>query len=319
MKPLVFIFLLINFSILAQNFDEVDALVTKYPRFSKAEDLAAQINQDFKSDLHKARATFFWLTKNIRYNIKEYNNPVRRRYRIEYASEEEKNYKLQAVKDKLVAAMFLNKTGVCEEYAQSFKKICDLLGIEAEVIKGYTRNSANEIGTTASTTNHAWNAVKINGDWLLLDATWAAGYNNGDKWIREFNDYFFDIPKHKILKTHYADNSLWVLRFGRMSLDEFYQQPIYSPVFLNSKTELISPKTGSIRINSTKDIELKFKNFDTSKLVSYNFEGEKYSYKPIIKTVDGVTTFSIKNPKRNTKMILFINREDALHFKVYVK
>ena len=315
-KQLVLFLLFSSISFFSQNFENIDAKVLKYPRFSKVENLANRIQKDFSKDIDKARAAFFWLTKNIRYNLKELYNPRKRSYRFRYSSEEEKVQKLQAIKDKLIADTFRNKTGVCEEYAQSFKKICDLLDIESKVIKGYVRTDAREIGTLPNSTNHAWNAVKIDGKWMILDATWAAGHEYNGKWIREFNNYFFNMPTHKTFKTHYPKESIWVLRFGRMDLEEFYLQPIYSNTFLGLKTDLISPKTGIINLKSSENIELKFKNLDLNSQIFYTIKGNKYAQKPIIKTENGISTLTLKNPNRNTDLILYINKEDALHFKI---
>ncbi len=318
MKQLLF-FLLISTATFSQGFEKIDAKVLQYPRFSNVDDLANKIESDFSSDVDKVRAAFFWLAKNIRYNLKEYYNPRQRYYRFSYSTEAEKQQKLQAVKDKLIADAFRNKTGVCEEYAQSFKKICDLLNIEAAVIKGNVRTDANEIGKIANTTNHAWNAVKVNGNWIILDATWAAGYEYNGKWIRKFNNYFFNMPKQKMFKTHYPDNNLWVLRFGRMSIQEFYNQPIYSQTFLSLQAELIAPKTGIINLKSSENITLKFKNLNITSLIFYNFKGHKYAQKPTIQTTNGITTLTLKNPNRNADLVLYINKEDALHFKVRVQ
>ena len=314
-----FFFLLISTATFSQNFEKVDAKVLQYPRFSRVEDLAHKIENDFSSDLNKVRAAFFWLTKNIRYNLQEYYNPRQRKYQFRYKSEEEKAQKLQAIKDQLVNNAFRTKMGVCEEYAQSFKKICDLLNIDSQVIKGNVRSNANEIGQIESSTNHAWNAVKINGYWIILDATWAAGYEYNGRWIRKFNNYFFNMPKDKIFKTHLPEDQLWVLRFGRMNIQEFYNQPIYSQTFLSLKAELISPKTGVINLKSSEDIQLKFKNLDTTALIFYTLKGTKYALKPTIKTKNGITTLVIKNPQRNTDLVLYINKEDALHFKIKVR
>lgn len=319
MKFFLCISILISFSTFAQTFKEVDAKVKTYPRFSKVEELANQIEKDFTKDLDKARAAFFWLTQNIRYNLKELYNPKKRSYRFRYSSEEEKVRKLQAIKDKLIADTFNNKTGVCEEYAQSFKKICDLLSLEAEVIKGYVRNDSKEIGQLPNSTNHAWNAVKINEKWLILDATWAAGHEFNGKWIRKFNPYFFDMPTHKIFKTHYPQESLWVLRFGRMNLEEFYNQPIYTNTFLGLKTELISPITGVVNLDSSENIKLKFKNLNLNSRISYLLKGNKYAQKPTITSEDDITTLTIKNPKKSTDLVLYINGSDALHFKIKMR
>lgn len=316
MKKLIF-FLLISTSAFSNDFIKVDEKVTTYPRFSKVEDLATQIEKDFDKDVDKARAAFYWLAINIRYNLKEYYNPIQRAYRFSYKTEAERKQKLQALKDKLVDAAFRNQTGVCEEYAQSFKKICDLLGLEAEVIKGYVRNDASEIRAIPSRTNHAWNAVKINGKWLILDATWAAGYEYNGKWIREFNNYFWDVPTSKIFKTHFPDDNLWVLRFGRMTIDDFYNQPIYSNSFLGTKAELISPIDGIINVKRNEAVfELKIKNLDANSIISYAFSDIRLGHKPVIALDRNTSTLTIKNPKRNTDLVLYINKVDALHFKI---
>lgn len=315
MKQLVF-FLFISISVFSQNYNNIDARVLEYPRFSKVENLAEQIAKDFTSDIDKARAAFFWLTQNIRYNLKELYNPRKRSYHFRYSSEEEKNRKLQAIKDQLISDTFRFKTGVCEEYAQSFKKICDLLQIEAEVIKGYVRNEASEIGILPKTTNHAWNAVNINGKWLVLDATWAAGHEFKGKWIREFNPYFFNISTDKIFKTHYPEDALWVLRFGRMSLADFYQQPIYTNTFLAMKADLVSPKKGIISLNESEYIKLKFTNLEPNSKIFYTLKGNKYALKPTIAVDNGITTLTMKNPNRKSELILYINNSDALHFRL---
>lgn len=312
------LFLFISTSLCSQDFTKVDAKVLTYPRYSKVEQLANRIDKDFTTDIDKARAAFFWLAKNIRYNLKEYYNPRQRYYSFRYSSEAEKEQKLQAVKDKLIAATFKNKTGVCEEYAQSFKKICDLLGIEAAVISGYVRNSTREIGKIPNNTNHAWNAVKIDDKWIILDATWAAGHERNGKWIRQFNNYYFDVPKDKIFKTHFPEDNLWVFRFGRMTLQEFYNQPIYDDTLLKLSAELVSPQKGVINVKADQDIVLTFKNLDTRLLIFYTTKANRYAQKPVISTENNISKLIIKNPQRDTDLTLFINKSDALQFKVSV-
>lgn len=319
MKQLIFLFLFISTASFSQNFDAVDAKVLTYPRFNKVEDLATKIDKDFKNDADKARAAFFWLAKNIRYNLKEYYSPKKRSYRFKYSSEADRVLKIQAINNSFIAATFKSKMGVCEEYAQSFKKICDLLHIEAAVIKGNVRSDGREIGAVSNATNHAWNAVKIDEKWRILDATWAAGYEYNGKWVRKFNEYFYNIPTNKIFKTHYPKEAIWVLHFGRISLEEFYNQPIYTNTFLALETELISPKTGFINLKKNEDILLKLKNLDSNSQIIYGITGSKYAQKPLITIKDDIATLTIKNPNRNADLTLYINNKDALHFKIKVK
>lgn len=308
------LFLLISNLCSAQDFSEVDRRIAQYERYTKVEDLANQINNDFSEDLDQVRAVFTWLAKNIRYDLAEFYNPRQRAYQFRYSTEVEKERKLQALKDKLVAQAFLTKKGVCEEYAQSFKKVCDLLGIEAEVITGYVRNSASEINRIPNRTNHAWNAVKIDDKWMMLDATWAAGYEMNGQWKRAFNDYYFDIPKTHFFKTHFPEQSIWVLRFGRMTLRDFYNQPLYGTAFFNNNLELVSPKNGIIRTQDEELIHITIKNLNDS--VFYTFSGSRVVRKANIVKRGEQSFISLPNPRRNTSLLLFLNRQELLQFQL---
>lgn len=316
MKQFIFFFLIISYSTFSQSFDRVDRIVLEYPKFSKIENLASKIDADFSSDEEKVRAAFFWLAKNIRYDLKQYYNPTGRSFKFSYRNELEKEQKIEAAKNKIISNTFKTKKGLCEEYAQSFKKTCTLLNIEAAVIKGYTRNSADDIGKVVSETNHAWNAVKLNNKWIILDATWAAGYLMNGKWTRKFNSYFYDIPKDKIFKTHLPEDSIWILRFGRITKSEFYNQPIYGQEFLDSAIELLSPKSGFINIKKGENIVLTFKNLSKKASLLYHFKNYKYAKRPILKSENNITTLTILNPLRNSELHLFLNNKTALQFKV---
>jgi len=50
---------------------------------------------------------------------------------------------------------------VCNGYAQAMKLLCDLSGVQCEMISG-----------TADGENHAWNLVKLSGSWYHVDVTW---------------------------------------------------------------------------------------------------------------------------------------------------
>ncbi|MGB0892682.1 MAG: transglutaminase domain-containing protein, partial [Flavobacteriaceae bacterium] len=194
MKQLLLICLLITYTVNSQDFSLVDTKVKTYPKLISSEKLAQNIKTDFSSDITKVRAVFTWIAQNIRYDLQEFLNPKQTSIRFSYSSEEEKNRKLKAIKEGIVSSTLSKRKAVCEGYAQTFSKVCDLLGIENEVIKGFVRNSPKEIGKPKLYSNHAWNAVKINNQWLYFDTTWAAGYLMNGKWQRNFNDYYFNIP-----------------------------------------------------------------------------------------------------------------------------
>ncbi|MEQ6124558.1 transglutaminase domain-containing protein [Pseudotenacibaculum sp. MALMAid0570] len=318
MKRLFLLFFLISSVAFSQDFSAIDNKVKTYPRYTSPEKLAAKISNDFKDDMSKVRAAFRWLTLNIRYNLEEYYQP-RKVIQFSYSTEEERQRKLQGIKDKIIKDAFLTKMGVCEEYAQSFKKLADLMGIEAQVIKGYVRNSAYEIGRIPRSTNHAWNSVKINNRWILLDATWAAGYVFNGKWVKDFNEYYFGIDPKKVSRTHYPDDKKWQIVLNYNSLEDFYNQPIYSQGFLRKDIQLLSPKKGTIVVDKSKNVVITFQNLTSADQLFYNYQGQRYSKRPQISYEGKKATVSIENPGRDSELYLFLNRNLALEYKVSIK
>jgi transglutaminase/protease-like cytokinesis protein 3 len=315
MKQLFFLFIFLNLAVQSQNYTDVDAKVKSYPKFTSAQKLAAKIDENFTSDNDKIRATFIWLTENIRYDLKEFYNPTNKRVGFSYKNEAEKQTKLQQIKDDIVNVTFKTRKSVCEGYAQSFKKVCDLLQIEAIIIKGYARNSSNEIGLIPSATNHAWNAVKLNNKWQLVDATWAAGYAINNKWEKNFTEYYFYPNPSELSRTHLPENETWQLVTKPINKKEYASQPIIGQGFFYKNLVLISPTNGILSKKGT--IEFKIKNLSATEIVSYQFKGQRYGKKVIVKLDNSVGNFTINlEKKRKTELYIFINNEIALQYKI---
>lgn len=314
MKQFFILLFFVCLSAKAQNFTLVDEKVKNYPIFKSAKSLADKIENDFTNKGDKIRAAFIWLTHNIRYDLEEYFNPKTKSFRFKYKNEIEKQQKLQQIKDQVVDEMFLSRKSVCEGYAQSFKKICDLLNIEAVVIKGYARNSTGEIGSIPTNSNHAWNAVKINNEWQLVDATWAAGYAINNQWKKHFTEYYYFTNPKELLRTHYPDNTSWQLLQKPISKKAYASQPIIGQGFFSKKLLLVSPNTGVL---NPQNIEFKIKNLTKNHVVGYLFKGQKYGKKATAIINKNIGTFSINlTGKRNSELYIFIDSEIALEYKI---
>ena len=57
---------------------------------------------------------------------------------------------------------FVKGTIQCEGYAKTMQYLCDMAGIESVVV----------VGSNESNDSHAWNTVKVDGEWYNLDCTW---------------------------------------------------------------------------------------------------------------------------------------------------
>jgi hypothetical protein len=60
--------------------------------------------------------------------------------------------------------LLLHKKAICAGYSSTFQLFMDLLGIECITVNGYSGDLQSE--------EHAWNMVKIDGEWYCVDVTW---------------------------------------------------------------------------------------------------------------------------------------------------
>lgn len=312
-----FIFFLISFSVFSQDFSKIKAKTDTYYTIRNAKDLAERINSDFSSEEEKVKALFCWITDKIKYDLKEFYNPNREtQTRFRYRTLEERDKILEEIKDKLVTKTLSSRKGVCEGYAQTFAKVCNLLGIENEIIKGYVRTNYRDINRPVSLPNHAWNAVKINNKWMYIDTTWASGFVINGQWEKKFIPYFYNIPVKTYFKTHYPEKSIWKLRVGRMEKNDFYNQPIHTYAFLTSDVELTSPLSGVLRKNRDGKIEIQLQNVQPTQSIHVGFLGDPMAKTPIISTKNGITTVSTQVPKNTNQLFLMIDGIVVLEFLV---
>ena len=89
--------------------------------------------------------------------------------------------------------ILLDKLAVCVGYADAFKLLADYAGLEAVEVLG-----------TSNGTGHAWNKVKIDGQWKMIDVTWN---DMGDK---SGDEYFLITDKVASEKRVNIENKEWI-------------------------------------------------------------------------------------------------------------
>ena len=314
MRLLFVLLLFFGTSLHAQEYAAVDSKVTNYGPMASAAMLAAKIKTDFASDHDRVRAAFRWTTENIRYDLAAYYAPTTKKISFSYRNEAEKQERIQAHKDALIATVFSSRKSVCEGYAQTFKKLCDLLGIRAVVIKGYARNNGNAIGTLPTGSNHAWNAVYLDAEWKLLDATWAAGYEFNGQWKKQFTPYFYFPQPAVLLQSHFPENAQWQLVQEPVSKKDFSLQPLIDIGFFAKNLTLLTPHTG---ILPPKLIDFQIKGLTKDHVVGYLLKGQKYGTRVPVRIKNGIGSFSIAlNGKKQDALSIFIDSELVLEYKI---
>ena len=180
---------------------------------SSPQKLVEYLVRPARNDLEKTRAVFRWVAENIRYDTDSYFSG-----NIRSANPKEV---LQSGK------------AVCSGYSGLFEMLAEKAGLNVVSIAGFGKGYGYREGQKIRSVNHAWNAVKIDGKWYLLDATWAAGgySDQHGKWGREFDESYFLSPPEVFALTHLPRDTKWQLLDQPLTREQFQRYPRIEPVF----------------------------------------------------------------------------------------
>lgn len=303
----------------AQDFSKVDAIVSNYPKsFSKAEDLASKINNDFSKEEEKARAIFSWIAFNVKYDVKSYfstSGPKVIKY--SYRSEAEKLEKQRQIKQDKIDRTFKSKLAVCQGYALLFEQLANLSGLESAVVTGNAKTSASEIGKLPTESSHAWNAVKVNGKWKLIDVTWAAGTVNPQKriFMTKFNEgYFFTEPEIFVL-NHFPDDKKWIL--SDFSEKDYAGFPFYYGDYAKLDFRFITPQNGIIAIKKPTILPFKIQDLGANDKVFYVLSHNDKVQNTVLKRNGSVTEFDVNlSVASEYYLTIFVNQKAVSMYKI---
>ena len=109
----------------------------------------AKFITDDMTDYEKEWAVYRWLIREVDYDWRQ-NDPAQTAPRASFEP---------------FGALVWGQA-VCLGYATTFQLFMDLLGIECITVVGAAFDSEGD---------HAWNMVKLDGEWYCVDATWDLG------------------------------------------------------------------------------------------------------------------------------------------------
>lgn len=152
------------------------------------------------------------------------------------------------------ASVFDRRTAVCAGYAQLFVALARAAGETAVYVTGDARVDDDELDGAS----HAWNAVKIEGRWYLLDATWDAGFVTGRSFEKRYSTVYFLTPPEVFGVDHFPDSAQWQLRDRALSRGEFMRQPMLEPAFFARGMRLERPDRSQVEVEG--DFEIVISN-----------------------------------------------------------
>ena len=310
---LVILFFQFGFS---QNYELVDNKVHHYPEFKDIKTLTIRVKNDFNSDLERVRAIYTWMANTINYDLEAIYKPQVTTFRFN----NEKEYKQKKRTHNLnkIKKAWQTKKATCMDYSLLFKELCTLLQIESVVIKGVTKVNPKDINNYRNTKDHAWNAVKIDGKWHLIDVTWSTGYEDQTlKWVKSFNDFFFLTKPNYFLSSHYPEHKTWQLVDRKISLEDFFSKPVFYASYYKRKVSLSNNQAGEIKVNHDR-ISITFNDISTNSKLYYMFSEDTHlKYLRLKETKFGTYQTSIKyKQKANTILTVYMDDQAILDFKI---
>ena len=133
------------------------------------------------------------------------------------------------------------------------KRIFSIQSREIEIpckcIPGITKSSRYQLGKDidSSRLRSEWNAVLLDGQWRLLDISWASpevakkkepSFESGNEdpkdacaEVQAINEFFFLVDPDKLIYTHYPDDSRWQLLPAKVNLKDFENYPFVRDSF----------------------------------------------------------------------------------------
>lgn len=192
-------------------FDRLDQYARNTPdKYSHdIADLAGYLKIPAKNDLEKARLAYTWIATHIYYDDESFNTGS-------YKNEE--------------ADSVLNRrTAVCDGYSSLFEKLGLLMNLEVVKIVGYSKGYGFQPGDKFSETDHAWNAVRINDSWQLIDVTWGSisslTTGKGLKTTMDFDPYWFSAKPEEFIFSHLPEDKDWQLTSTSITLKQYEELP----------------------------------------------------------------------------------------------
>jgi hypothetical protein len=238
--------------------DEADPKVSEMPAAAKAsiETVGAYLKEQFPDRKQRVKAIHDFVALHLDYDY----DALKLIEAKDYAN----------TPPETAEAVFARKKGVCEGYARLMVAVGKAANIEIMYVTGYIRDSSRRLTTTEASAKsaldgylHAWNAVLIDDEWFLLDATWDDP-TGAKKPVR--STYLFTPPK-LFAYDHHPDDPAWQLVMSPISLGDFARQPFLSPSMGRLGVSLESPTRSQVTVSG--EVTLVLDNPYGAKLLAY--------------------------------------------------
>ena len=131
-------------------------------------------------DYNKIMHAHDWIINNLQYEQNITNNNVYNLY-----------------------GALIEKSAVCEGYAETLKYILDEAGVQCVLVSGTATNSEGK------TERHEWNYVQLYGKWYAIDSTWDDPVVKGTGYVSDsIKHRYFLVGSNEMNKNHFPNGQM---------------------------------------------------------------------------------------------------------------
>lgn len=148
--------------------------------------------------------------------------------------------------------VFRTRLSVCAGYSALFEAIARAAGLEVVTIVGRARGVVRD----GMGEGHAWNAVRLDNQWRLIDTTWDAGYVDATSFHKRFSTMYFLTPPEAFVPRHWPDEARWQLITPAKTEGEYLRMPLLRPDFVANGLTLLEPTRGEIDVRGPFEVRI---------------------------------------------------------------
>jgi len=260
-----------NFS--GYDFTKADSIAKtlKGQELNNLPNLVYRLTNPLETEVEKFRAIYTWICNNIENDYNAYVRTVKKRKK--FANDQEAFHRWNSDNSSTVIKKLLkDKKTACTGYAYLVREMATLADIDCKIIDGFGRTATLNLNEK-SVPNHSWNAVQLDGQWYLCDATWSAGQIYFEKNVpvfkNEYHDGYFLAEPSLFIKNHFPLEADWTLLSEPPTFKQFINGPVvYKEAF---PLNIIPIKPSAMKFEAKKNEPVTFilevpKNFKSESI-----------------------------------------------------
>ena len=146
-----------------------------------AKSITSRIINDSMTQVQKVKAIHDWIVNNVEYDMENLMNGT------------------IPPEDYTAEGLFENRKAVCDGYSKAFMQMAQYAGFEVIRVTGVGYNSAGSVEV------HAWNQIKVNGNWYNIDVTWDDPVVMSETTFDNLVYDYFLVPDSSFNRNHQAN------------------------------------------------------------------------------------------------------------------